>query len=115
MLNTLLLGLLYSGLRIRGLLITILHKDFITTQVLAGLCLAPLYFLMGEPLAAFPLAVFSIMFLIQGVACLITMMRTYGWQAQVEVSAGIGVTLGVMVLGLLAAASLLDLSRSCML
>jgi hypothetical protein len=113
MLNKLSQGLQYLGQHTKETLTTILHNDFITTQVLAGLCLALPYLVMGEPLAAFPLAVFLIMCLIQGLAYLITTMKTYGWQVQVEVSVDIGVMLGVVVLGLLAAVNLLALSLSC--
>ena len=114
MLNKLLLGLQYLGRRIKELLTLILHNDFITTLVLAGLCLAPLYLVTGEPLAVFPLVAFLIMCLIRGLVYLTTMMKTFGWQAQVEVSAGIGVMLGVTVLALLVVVNLLVLFLSCM-
>ena len=67
----------------------------------------------GEPLVVYLLAVFSIMFLIQGVGYLITMMRTYGWQVEVEAWVDIGVMLEVMAFQLLTVVSLLAASLSC--
>jgi len=58
--------------------------------------------------------VFLIMLLIQGVAYLITTMRTYGWRVQVEVLVDIGAILGVMGYLLLTAVSLLVVFLSCM-
>ena len=57
---------------------------------------------------------FLIMFLIQGVVYLITMMRTYGWQVRVEAWVDIGVMLGVMGYLLLTVVSLLVAFHSCM-
>jgi hypothetical protein len=99
--------------RIKALLTTILHSDFTTTQARVGSVLALLYLVTGELLVASLLAVFSIMFLTQGVAYLITMMRTYGWQVEVEAWADIGVMLEVMAFLLLTAVSLLVASLSC--
>jgi len=59
------------------------------------------------------LAVFSIMFLTQGVVYLTTMMKTYGWQVEVEAWVDIGVMLEVMAFLLLMAVSLLVASLSC--
>jgi hypothetical protein len=99
--------------RIKALLTTILHSDFTTTQARVGSVLALLYLVTGELLVASLLAVFSIMFLTQGAAYLITMMRTYGWQVEVEAWADIGVMLEVMAFLLLTAVSLLVASLSC--
>ena len=89
-------------------------KDFITTVPIVGSCLALLYLVTGEQHAVFLSAVFLIMYLIAGVVYLITMMKTYGWQVQVEVLEDIGVTLGVMVYLLLTVLALLVQSLSCM-
>ena len=113
--NKLLLGLLSLAQRTKNKLIMILHNDFITTQVYAGLCLAPLYLVTGEPLAVFPLVAFLIMCLIQGLVYLITTMKIFGLQAQVEVSVDIGVMFAAMVLALLTVVNLLVLSLSCTL
>jgi hypothetical protein len=59
------------------------------------------------------LAVFLIMFLIQGAAYLIIMMRTYGWQVEVEAWVDIGVMLEATAFLLLTAVSLLVASLSC--
>jgi hypothetical protein len=99
--------------RIKALLTTIWHSDFTTTQARVGSVLALLYLATGEPHVASLLAVFLIMFLTQGVAYLITMMRTYGWQVEVEAWADIGVMLEVMAFLLLTAVSLLVASLSC--
>ena len=99
--------------RIKDILTTILHSDFTTTQVRVGLVLALLYLATGERLVVSLLAVFLIMFLIQGVVFLITMMRTFGWQVAVEAWVDIGVMLEVMAFLLLTAVSLLVLSLSC--
>ena len=114
MLKKLLLGLQYLALHIKGILITILHSDFTTTQARVGSVLALLYLATGEPPVAYLLAAFSIMFLIQGVGFLITMMRTYGWRVEVEAWVDIGVMLEVMVFQLLTVASLLVAFHSCM-
>ena len=114
MLKKLLQGPLHIALLIKGLLISILHKDFITTQVIIGLGLALLYLATLELAVASLLAVFLIQFLIQGLAYLIIMMKTYGWRLEVEVLVGAGLVFAVMGLALLAAASLLVLSLSCM-
>jgi hypothetical protein len=53
------------------------------------------------------------MFLIQGVAYLTTMMKTFGWQVEVEAWVDIGVMLEAMAFLLLTAVSLLALSLSC--
>jgi hypothetical protein len=99
--------------RIKAILTTILHSDFTTTQVRVGSALALLYLVTGEPLVASLLAVFLIMFLIQGVAYLTTMMKTFGWQVEVEAWVDIGVMLEAMAFLLLTAVSLLALSLSC--
>jgi hypothetical protein len=114
MLNKLLLGLLYLAQRTKELLTSLLHKDFITTQVLAGSCLALPYLVTGEPHAVFPLVVFLIMCLIQGLVYLTIMMKTFGLQARVAVSVDIGVMCGATVLALLTVVNLLALSLSCM-
>jgi hypothetical protein len=114
MLKKLLLGLQSTALHIKDILIIILHSDFMLTQARAGSVLALLYLVTGEPLVAYLLAVFSIMFLIQGVAFLITMMKTYGWQVAVEAWVDIGVMLEVMVFQLLTVVSLLVAFHSCM-
>ena len=54
------------------------------------------------------------MFLIQGVASLITMMRTYGWRVEVEAWVDIGALLEVMAFQLLTVVSLLVAYLSCM-
>jgi hypothetical protein len=59
------------------------------------------------------LAVFLIMFLIQGAAYLIIMMRTYGLQVEVEAWVDIGVMLEATAFLLLTAVSLLVASLSC--
>ena len=99
--------------RIKDILTTILHSDFITTQARGGSVLALLYLVTGEPLVVYLLAAFSIMFLIQGVVFLITTMRTYGWQVEVEAWADIGVLLEVMAFQLLTVVSLLVAYLSC--
>jgi hypothetical protein len=53
------------------------------------------------------------MFQIQGVAFLITMMRTYGWQVEVEAWVDIGVLLEVMAFQLLTVVSLLVAFHLC--
>jgi hypothetical protein len=55
------------------------------------------------------------MFLIAGVVFLLTMMRTYGSQVQVEASVDIGAILGAMVFQLLMAVVLLEAFLSSML
>ena len=67
----------------------------------------------GGTTRGLPIAAFSIMFLIQGVAFLITMMRTYGWRVEVEAWVDIGVILEVTVFLLLTVVSLLVASLSC--
>ena len=99
--------------RIKDILTTILHSAFITTQARAGSVLALLYLVTGEPLVVYLLAAFSIMFLIQGVVYLITTMRTYGWQVEVEAWVDIGVLLEVMAFQLLTVVSLLVAYLSC--
>jgi hypothetical protein len=99
--------------RIKGILTTILHSDFTTTQARVGSGLALLYLVTGEPRVVYLLAVFSIMFLTQGVGYLIITMRTYGWQVAVEAWVDIGVLLEVMVFQLLTVVSLLVASLSC--
>ena len=100
--------------RIKEKLILILPKGFINTVPTVGLCLVPLYFLTEERLVAYLLAAFSITYLIAGVVYLITMMRTFGSQVQVEASVDIGEMLEAMVLILLTIAVLLVQSHSCM-
>ena len=100
--------------RIKDILTSILHSGFMTTQARAGSVLALLFLVTEEPLAAYLLAVFSIMFLIQGVGYLIITMRTYGWQVAVEAWVDIGVLLEVMVFQLLTVVSLLAAYLSCM-
>ncbi len=69
----------------------------------------------GEPLVVYLLAAFSTMFLIQGAAYLIIMMRTYGWQVEVEAWVDIGVLLEATVFLLLTVVSLLAAYHSCTL
>ena len=114
MLKRLLLGLQYTALHIKDTLTTILHSDFIITQVRVGSVLALLYLVTAEPLVVYLLAAFSIMFLIQGVAFLITTMRTYGWRVEVEAWVDIGVMLEATVFLLLTVVSLLVAFHSCM-
>ena len=114
MLKKLLQGLVYLEQRIKEKLILILPKDSISIHLIVGLCLVPLYFLTEEPLVAYLLAAFSITYLIVGGVYLIIMMRTYGWQVQVEVSVDIGEMFAVMVLQLGTAVVLLDQYHSCM-
>ena len=114
MLKKLLQGPLHIALLIKELLISILHKDFITTQVIIGLGLALLYLATQELAVASLLAVFLIQFLIQGLVYLIIMTKTFGWPLEVEVSVGAGLVFAAMGLVLLVAASLLVLSLSCM-
>jgi hypothetical protein len=99
--------------RIKDTLTSLLHSDFITTQARAGSVLALLFLVTGEPLVVYLLAAFSIMFLIQGVVFLITTMRTYGWQVEVEAWVDIGVLLEVMAFQLLTVVSLLVAFHSC--
>ena len=115
MLNMLLRGLLYMVLHIKELLTSILRKDFITTQAIIGSCLALLSLVMEDYRVVYLSVVFLITFLIQGVGYLIIMMKTFGWQVQVEVWVDIGVLLGVMAYLLLTALSLLAAYHSCML
>jgi len=89
-------------------------KDFTTTLPLGGSCLALLYLVTGEPLVGFLSVVSLIMFLTVGVVYLLTMMRIYGWQVQVEASVDIGAILGAMVFQLLMAVVLLVLFLSSM-
>jgi hypothetical protein len=98
---------------IKEILTSILHSAFIVTQVRAGSALALLYLATGVQPVGYLLAAFSIMFLIQGVAYLITMTRTYGWQVEVEAWVDIGAMLEVMAFQLLTVVSLLALSLSC--
>ena len=114
MLKKLLQGPLHIALLIKELLISILHKDFITTQVIIGLGLALLFLVTQELAVASLLAAFLIVFLIQGAVYLIIMMRTYGLHLEVEVLVGAGLVFAVTVLALLTAVSLLVLSLSCM-
>ena len=71
-------------------------KDFISTVPTYGSCLALLFLAMGELIGVYLLAVFSITYLIVVMGYLLTMMRTYGSQVQVEVSVDIGEILEVM-------------------
>ncbi len=89
-------------------------KDFITTLPLVGSCLALLFLVTGVPLVGFLSVVSSIMFLTAGVGYLLIMMRTFGWQVQVEASVDIGAILGAMVFQLLMAVVLLVLFLSSM-
>ena len=114
MLKRLSQGLQYMVLLIKDTLITILHSDFITTQVRVGSVLALLYLVTVEPAVGCLLAAFLIMFLIQGVVYLITMMKTYGWRVEVEAWVDIGGMLEATVFLLLTAVSLLVASLSCM-
>jgi hypothetical protein len=100
--------------RIKDILTSILHSGFMTTQARAGSGLALLFLATGEPHVAYLLAAFSIMFLIQGVVYLTTMMRTYGSLVEVEAWVGIGVLLEVMAFQLLTVVSLLAAYLSCM-
>jgi hypothetical protein len=99
--------------RIKNILTMILHSDFTITQVRVGSVLALLYLVTGVQPVASLLAVFLIMFLTQGVVYLTIMMRTYGWQVEVEAWVDIGVMLEAMVFLLLTAVSLLVASLSC--
>jgi hypothetical protein len=99
--------------RIKDILTTILHSAFITTVVRAGSASALLFLVTGEPLLVYLSVAFLIMFLIQGKAYLLTMMKTYGWQVEVEAWVDIGVLLEVMAFLLVTVVSLLVLSLSC--
>jgi hypothetical protein len=88
-------------------------KDFTTTVPLVGSCLALLFLVTGVPLVGFLSVVSSIMFLTAGMVYLLTMMRTYGWQVQVEASVDIGAILGATVFQLLMAVVLLVQFLSC--
>ena len=114
MLKKLSQGLLYLAALIRIQLIIFWHKDFITMQVIAGLCLALLFLVTEERAVANLLAASLILLVIQGMVSLLTMLRTYGLHLEVEVSVGAGLAFAVMVLVLLVAVSLLVLSLSCM-
>ena len=59
--------------------------------------------------------VFLIMFLTQGLVYLLTMMKTYGSQVEVEASVDIGVILGAMVWILLTVLAVLDQYPLCTL
>ena len=83
-------------------------KDFTTTVPLVGSCLALLYLVTGEPHVGFLSVVSLIMFLTVAVVYLLTMMRIYGWQVQVEALVDIGAILGVTVFLLLMAVVLLE-------
>jgi hypothetical protein len=89
-------------------------KDFITTVPTVGSCLALLFLVTGELLVGYLSLVFLIMFLTAGLVYLLTMMRTYGWQVQVEALVDIGEMLEVMVYLLLTALGQLVLFRLCM-
>ena len=99
--------------RIKDILTTILHSDFTTTQARVGSGLALLYLVTGEQLVGYLSLAFLIMFLTQGVVYLITMMRTYGLQVEVEAWVDIGVLLEVMAFQLLTVVSLLVAYLSC--
>lgn len=69
----------------------------------------------GEPSVGFLLAASLIMYLTAGLVFHLIMMRTFGWQARVEVSVDTGETFVVMVYLLLTVVSLLVQSPLCML
>jgi hypothetical protein len=83
-------------------------KDFTTTLPLVGSCSALLYLVTGVQVVGFLSVASSIMFLTVGVVYLLTMMRIYGWQVQVEASVDIGAILGAMVFQLLMGVVLLE-------
>ena len=89
-------------------------KDFMNTVPIGGSCLALLSLVTGGQLVAYLLAAFSIMYLTVGVGYLIIMMKTYGWQVQVEALVDIGGMLGAMVFLLLTVVVLLAQFLSCM-
>ena len=76
--------------RIKDILISHLHSDFMTTVVRAGSVLALLFLVTGEPKLVYLSVAFLIMYLIRAGVFLITMMRTYGLRVEVEAWVGIG-------------------------
>ena len=115
MLKKLSLGLQFLQQLINNILTSNLLKGFMITVPTVGSCLALLYLVTGELLVGYLLAVSSIMFLTVGMVYLLTMMKTYGWQVQVEALVDFGEILGVMVFLLLQAVVLLVLFHSSML
>ena len=113
MLNRLWLGLLYTVQLIKELLTTILHSDFITTQVRIGSVIALLSLATQERAVVYLSHVFLIMFLTQGLVYLLTTMRTYGSQVEVEAWVDVGVVLEAMVFLLLTAVNLLVAYHLC--
>ena len=91
-----------------------LLNDFMNTVPSVGSCLALLYLVTGEQVVGFLLAASLIMFLTVVLVYQLIMMRTYGWQVQVEVLVDIGETLGLTVYLLLTVVSLLVQSPLCM-
>jgi len=97
----------YMVQRINLLQTLIWLRDFMSTVLIGGSCLALLSFLMVEPAemairqGVFLLAASSIMFLILGMVCLLITMKIFGWLVQVEGLVDIGEMLGVMVFLLL--------------
>ena len=113
MLKKLLQGLVFSGLHIKERLIFILHRLYEYSSDLWFMFSTPILS-NGERLVAYLLAAFSITYLIVGGGYLITMMRTFGSQVQVEASVDIGEMLEAMALVLLTIVVLLVQSLSCM-
>ena len=89
-------------------------KDFTTTVPLVGSCLALLFLVTGEPVVGYLSLVSLIMFLTVATVYLITTMKTFGWQVQVEALVDIGAILGATVFLLLMAVVLLVQFHSCM-
>ena len=106
-------GLLNTAQLTKELLTTILHSDFITTQVRIGSLLALLSLATQERAVVFLSLAFLITFLIQGLAYLLITTRTYGWQVEVEAWVDIGVVLEAMVFLLLTAVNLLVAYHLC--
>ena len=115
MLKKLSLGLQYLQQLTNKLLTSSWLKGFMITVPTVGSCLALLYLVTGELLVGFLSVVSLIMFLIVGMVYLLTMMRTYGWQVQVEALVDFGEISGVMVYLLLMAVVLLERFHSSML
>ena len=89
-------GLQYLLRHLKGLRILNWLRDFTTTLPTYGSCLALLFLVMGEPIGVYLLAAFSITYLIVGMVYLLTMMKTFGSQVQVEALVDIGEILEVM-------------------
>src|SRR5210317_1473723 len=89
-------------------------RDFMITVPYIGSCLALLSLVTEEPVVVYLSAASLIMYLTVGLGYLLIMMRTFGWQVQVEASVDIGEISVAMGYLLLTAVSLLVAYHSCM-